>query len=380
MPKHIRYPIFATGHLGFAGRGAAFLSLAVLFLKDASSGDESNAPHEASMVANALSQLNSSGLRALLFIVGVLLVVYGLFAVLSALYARVYPTPAPTRRIPMPKNCLERIEEEEGEEGGLGLQADSAQNQKQQLPVSTSAAAAAGDGDNGQGVDVADRKEPRGKSIKSAVSRVFGIFRRHSEKADKLLRENGTKPHATLPSLRKQAEISAAHASHVVTVGAEPEDGLVMELLSPAAVHARTSKTAAALPLPAAAATATALPAAGSDSAAAALPAAATALPAAATAAAASSASLGEAMTPALARVLAPTEAAIMLHSGSETSKQLQASAAGGHGGGGSRQSLGSSLRSSGSKHGSGVHKREGGSSKPWLRQVIEENKVVDVV
>lgn len=54
----------------------AFLSMAVLFFKDA--GGVEDTPHEASMVANALDQLQGSrGLRAILMIVGLLLVIYG---------------------------------------------------------------------------------------------------------------------------------------------------------------------------------------------------------------------------------------------------------------------------------------------------------------
>ena len=54
----------------------AFLALAILFFKD--SGGVEDAPHSSSMVANALQQLQGSrGLRAVLMIVGVLLILYG---------------------------------------------------------------------------------------------------------------------------------------------------------------------------------------------------------------------------------------------------------------------------------------------------------------
>jgi hypothetical protein len=54
----------------------AFLALAVLFFKDAGGGQD--APHQASMVSNALQQLQGNrGLRAVLMIVGILLITYG---------------------------------------------------------------------------------------------------------------------------------------------------------------------------------------------------------------------------------------------------------------------------------------------------------------
>lgn len=54
----------------------AFLALAVLFFKDA--GGVEDAPHSSSMVANALQQLQTNrGLRAILLIVGILLIIYG---------------------------------------------------------------------------------------------------------------------------------------------------------------------------------------------------------------------------------------------------------------------------------------------------------------
>lgn len=54
----------------------AFLSMAILFFKDA--GGSEDAPHNSSMVANALQQLQANrGLRAVLMIVGLLLILYG---------------------------------------------------------------------------------------------------------------------------------------------------------------------------------------------------------------------------------------------------------------------------------------------------------------
>eukprot|EP00879_Flechtneria_rotunda_P004568 GHRR01004823.1.p1 GENE.GHRR01004823.1~~GHRR01004823.1.p1 ORF type:complete len:318 (+),score=68.30 GHRR01004823.1:475-1428(+) len=119
LPNWFIKMVFIIGHCGFAGRAGAFLALAVLFFKDAGGIDDT--PHAASMVANALQQLQTNdGLRAVLMIVGILLVAYGLFATLSS-YARVFPTPAPTRNRVVPKNMMEEAskhpEQQAGEEG-----------------------------------------------------------------------------------------------------------------------------------------------------------------------------------------------------------------------------------------------------------------------
>lgn len=53
----------------------AFLAMAIMFFKDAGGVDTA---HDSSMVANALLQLQTSrGLRAILMIVGILLIMYG---------------------------------------------------------------------------------------------------------------------------------------------------------------------------------------------------------------------------------------------------------------------------------------------------------------
>jgi hypothetical protein len=126
VPRWLLLPVLITGHFGFAGRGggalrgvmwcawrgcvvwvcrqrgrstlvlaradhsppahactcahntraAAFLALAVLFFKDAGGVDD--VEHGSSMVANALLQLQANtGLRAILLIIGLLLVTYG---------------------------------------------------------------------------------------------------------------------------------------------------------------------------------------------------------------------------------------------------------------------------------------------------------------
>ncbi|KAI8469725.1 MAG: hypothetical protein J3K34DRAFT_521879 [Monoraphidium minutum] len=89
--------VFTLGHVGFAGRAGAFLAMAVFFLKDAAGADDVD--HSSSMVANALMQLQASpALRAVLFVIGALLVTYGAFAAASAAGAREFPTPPPSRR------------------------------------------------------------------------------------------------------------------------------------------------------------------------------------------------------------------------------------------------------------------------------------------
>lgn len=96
IPRPARTAVYAAGHVGFAGRAGAFLALAVFFFKDAA-GTDDDASHSSSMVCNALQQLQgSSGLRALLAIVGLLLIVYGAFATASS-WAREFPTLPPTR-------------------------------------------------------------------------------------------------------------------------------------------------------------------------------------------------------------------------------------------------------------------------------------------
>lgn len=104
--------VLLIGHIGFAGRGAAFLSLAILFIKDASGVDAKDPDtHAYSMVANALQQLQQNrGTRAVLMIIGILLVTYGLFATLSS-WARVFPTPSPSRERPVPFSAVQECEE-----------------------------------------------------------------------------------------------------------------------------------------------------------------------------------------------------------------------------------------------------------------------------
>jgi hypothetical protein len=114
--------IFTIGHFGFAGRGAAFLAMAIMFFKDVGDADDVN--HNSSMVANALQQLQANrGLRAVLMIIGILLIAYGLFAVLSS-WARQFPTPAPSRRRVVPAAQLPRqqdgeLHDECGEDGEI---------------------------------------------------------------------------------------------------------------------------------------------------------------------------------------------------------------------------------------------------------------------
>eukprot|EP00877_Chromochloris_zofingiensis_P010481 jgi/Chrzof1/5687/Cz16g11210.t1 len=105
LPPKIIYPILALGHIGFLGRAGAFLAMAALFFKYASEIDY-NAPVEGAIFDNAFSQLDRDrDLAPVMFIIGFLLIVYGLFAVLTA-YARVFPTLAPSRSTPLPAHEL----------------------------------------------------------------------------------------------------------------------------------------------------------------------------------------------------------------------------------------------------------------------------------
>jgi hypothetical protein len=110
--------IFTIGHFGFAGRFAAFLAMAIMFSKDVADADNVN--HKSSMVANALQQLQTNrGLRAVLMIIGILLIAYGTFAVLSS-WARQFPTPPPSRQRVTPAAQLP----EQGEEAADGRDGD----------------------------------------------------------------------------------------------------------------------------------------------------------------------------------------------------------------------------------------------------------------
>jgi hypothetical protein len=97
--------------------------MAALFLKDAGGVDDDTVSHESSMVANALYQLQSGGpgLRAILFLIGALLVVYGAFAVASAVGGRQFPTPPPSRRRrPTAAEVIAAGESGAGAAGGAG--------------------------------------------------------------------------------------------------------------------------------------------------------------------------------------------------------------------------------------------------------------------
>jgi hypothetical protein len=111
--------IFTIGHFGFAGRGAAFLAMAIMFFKDVADADDVN--HKSSMVANALQQLQANrGLRAVLMIIGILLIAYGTFAVLSS-WARQFPTPSPSRQRVVP---AAKLPQQQGDHPQKGNEAD----------------------------------------------------------------------------------------------------------------------------------------------------------------------------------------------------------------------------------------------------------------
>eukprot|EP00877_Chromochloris_zofingiensis_P010483 jgi/Chrzof1/5689/Cz16g11230.t1 len=148
LPPKIIYPIFALGHIGFLGRAGAFLTMAVLFFKYASE-IEYRAPADSTMVANAFQQLDHKDLAPLMFIIGFLLIVYGLFAVLSA-YARVFPTLAPSRSTPLPAHELMElglVKPKSGSNSMIKRKSD-AQNRPQKQPKLKTAADAEQSADN----------------------------------------------------------------------------------------------------------------------------------------------------------------------------------------------------------------------------------------
>eukprot|EP00882_Tetradesmus_deserticola_P000224 GHRQ01000251.1.p1 GENE.GHRQ01000251.1~~GHRQ01000251.1.p1 ORF type:complete len:491 (+),score=179.67 GHRQ01000251.1:108-1580(+) len=132
-PKWIMRIIFTIGHFGFAGRGAAFLAMAIMFFKDVADADEVN--HTSTMVADALQQLQANrGLRAVLMIIGLLLIMYGTFAVLSS-WARQFPTRAPSRHRVVPADQLPEVHEEDADPG-VDVRADGRRHlEMQQQPA-----------------------------------------------------------------------------------------------------------------------------------------------------------------------------------------------------------------------------------------------------
>ncbi|KAF6251191.1 hypothetical protein COO60DRAFT_1562294 [Scenedesmus sp. NREL 46B-D3] len=134
-PRWLMRIIFTIGHFGFAGRGAAFLAMAIMFFKDVSDADDVN--HTSSMVANALQQLEANrGLRAVLIIIGVLLIMYGTFAVLSS-WGRQFPTRAPSRQRVVPADQLPDDEDEDDDKEGVDIRANGARHleMQQQQPA-----------------------------------------------------------------------------------------------------------------------------------------------------------------------------------------------------------------------------------------------------
>lgn len=100
MPRWAKHCVFAAGHLGCLGRGAVFLAVSVLFFKEVANTYQPNTPggQQETTIANALSQLRGNdAMRGVLWVMGLLLIVYGGFAVVSS-WARVFPTPPPSRR------------------------------------------------------------------------------------------------------------------------------------------------------------------------------------------------------------------------------------------------------------------------------------------
>lgn len=89
--KAFRIFVLTTGHIGVLGRAGIFLFAAILFFRTIKAKND----YDRSAFGAAFAQLQSSkGGRAALFIMGFLVIVYGLFAVLNV-YARYFPTPPP---------------------------------------------------------------------------------------------------------------------------------------------------------------------------------------------------------------------------------------------------------------------------------------------
>ena len=94
-PPHVRRAVYTLGHIGFAGRGLLFLFLAIMFFRVVfdSASYQQNSP----LFQAGLEQLTQAvWLRVILFIVGLMVLIYGLFAILNA-YFKIFPTPAPSR-------------------------------------------------------------------------------------------------------------------------------------------------------------------------------------------------------------------------------------------------------------------------------------------
>ena len=77
-----------SGHIGFAARSGTFFLVAILFFRTIVTDTGSD-----TTVANAMHQLEgTAGHRFILFLLGLGLVIYGLFATLCGVYTRAFPT------------------------------------------------------------------------------------------------------------------------------------------------------------------------------------------------------------------------------------------------------------------------------------------------
>ncbi|KAK9865211.1 hypothetical protein WJX84_004715 [Apatococcus fuscideae] len=88
LHRMLLWATLISGHIGFAARSATFLAVAILFFRTIATNTGSD-----TAVANAMYQLQGSvSHRIILFLLGLGLIIYGLFATLCGVYTRTFPT------------------------------------------------------------------------------------------------------------------------------------------------------------------------------------------------------------------------------------------------------------------------------------------------
>ena len=84
----LRWATLISGHIGFAARSGTFFLCAILFFRTVAIDTGSD-----TAVANAMYQLQGTAThRFILFVLGLGLVIYGLFATLCGIHTRTFPT------------------------------------------------------------------------------------------------------------------------------------------------------------------------------------------------------------------------------------------------------------------------------------------------
>lgn len=90
--------LMLLGRIGFAGRALTFGTLSGLFWDTLANPHQDNASGRQNMVAKAISKLaDSGGGRFFMMLLGIMLVIYAVFAVANAYY-KLFPTPPPSRQ------------------------------------------------------------------------------------------------------------------------------------------------------------------------------------------------------------------------------------------------------------------------------------------